>query len=157
MKFFLQILMFKNVCVFKFMMYSLMKPDSCSCQAEERSIPLSCEILRYSFTAWSGTSRMTKGVPYLKPYPEKSKNFRLNQQKKSRCSSGIFFYMKVYLQRLKFNFFYKLFAVFRLHKNSSAIVAGFCLKRTNTKLVAAIIAFVFYFKIANAVIGKKIL
>jgi hypothetical protein len=61
------------------------------------------------------------------------------------------------LHGLKLYFFNQLFSVFGLHKNRSTVITGFCLKRADAELVAAIISFMFYFEIAHAIVGKKIL
>src|SRR4030095_253419 len=52
--------------------------------------------------------------------------------------------------------FDKVFARHRLHKNSSAVISGLCLKCAYTKLTAIMIAFVFNFKSFHFIVVKKI-
>src|SRR6476661_5688867 len=50
----------------------------------------------------------------------------------------------------------KIFTRHCFHKNSRAIISGFCLERTYTKLTAILIAFVLYFKSFHLIVIKKI-
>src|SRR5215469_1495832 len=50
-----------------------------------------------------------------------------------------------------------IFTCDRLHKNSRAVISGFCLKSAHTKLTTILITFMFYVKRFDNIIVKKIL